>query len=53
MRHFQRRGVIALRDPLNPGRPPKYESGGATDNVLAIWKAAVVADAEFLSVLAP
>ena len=30
----------ALRDPLNPGRPPRYESGGPTDNVIAIWKAA-------------
>ena len=30
----------ALRDPLNPGRPPAYESGGPTDNVIAIWKAA-------------
>jgi beta-galactosidase GanA len=30
----------ALRDPLNPGRPPSYESGGPTDNVLGIWKAA-------------
>lgn len=29
----------ALRDPLNPGRPPRYESGGATDNVIPIWKA--------------
>jgi hypothetical protein len=39
----------ALRDPLNPGRPPKYESGGATDNVLAIWKAAAPA----IDLLAP
>ena len=30
----------ALRNPLNPGRPPSYESGGATDNVIPIWKAA-------------
>lgn len=30
----------ALRDPLNPGRPPSYESGGPTDNVIPIWKAA-------------
>lgn len=30
---------VALRDPLNPGRPPSYESGGATDNVIPIWKA--------------
>ncbi len=34
---------VALRDPLNPGRPPKYESGGATDNVIPIWKAAAPA----------
>jgi uncharacterized protein DUF5597/glycosyl hydrolase family 35 len=33
----------ALRNPLNPGRPPKYESGGATDNVISIWKAAAPA----------
>jgi hypothetical protein len=30
----------ALRNPLNPGRPPRYESGGPTDNVIFIWKAA-------------
>jgi hypothetical protein len=29
----------ALRDPLKPGAPGTYESGGPTDNVLAIWKA--------------
>ncbi len=34
---------VALRDPLNPGRPPQYESGGATDNVIAIWKVAAPA----------
>jgi beta-galactosidase GanA len=39
----------ALRDPLNPGRPPRYESGGPTDNVLDIWKAAAPA----LNLLAP
>jgi beta-galactosidase GanA len=39
----------ALRDPLNPGRPPSYESGGPTDNVIAIWKAA----APSLDLLAP
>jgi len=33
----------ALRDPLDPGRPPKYESGGPTDNVIEIWKAAAPA----------
>ncbi len=39
----------ALRDPLKPTRPPSYESGGPTDNVLAIWKAAAPA----LDLLAP
>ena len=45
----------ALRDPFNPGPagqpgvPGNYESGGPTDNVLAIWKAAAPA----LDVLAP
>jgi hypothetical protein len=39
----------ALRDPLHPGppglpgAPGSYESGGPTDNVLAIWKAAAPA----------
>ena len=39
----------ALRDPLKPGAPGSYESGGPTDNVIAIWKAAAPA----LDVLAP
>ena len=39
----------ALRDPLKPGAPGSYESGGPTDNVLPIWKAAAPA----LDVLAP
>ncbi len=39
----------ALRDPLKPTRPPSYESGGPTDNVLDIWKAAAPA----LDLLAP
>jgi len=39
----------AVRDPLNPGRPPSYESGGPTDNVLALWKVAAPA----LDLLAP
>ena len=39
----------ALRDPLRPTRPPSYESGGPTDNVLDIWKAAAPA----LDLLAP
>jgi beta-galactosidase GanA len=39
----------AIRDPLNPGHPPSYESGGPTDNVIPIWKAAAPA----LDLLAP
>ncbi len=39
----------ALRDPIKPGAPGTYESGGPTDNVLPIWK--VVAPA--LDILAP
>jgi beta-galactosidase GanA len=31
---------VALRDPLNPGKASTYESGGPTDNVIPIWKAA-------------
>jgi beta-galactosidase GanA len=30
----------ALRDPFTPGLPGQYESGGPTDNVLEIYKAA-------------
>jgi beta-galactosidase GanA len=30
----------ALRDPISPGPPGSYASGGPTDNVLDIWKAA-------------
>lgn len=30
----------ALRDPFNPGKPGQYESGGPTDNVIAVYKAA-------------
>ncbi len=40
---------VALRDPFNPGRPPSYESGGATDNVIPIWKATAPA----IDLLAP
>src|SRR5207237_4940062 len=29
----------ALRDPIAPGPPGSWESGGATDDVLPIWKA--------------
>ena len=39
----------SLRDPLTPGSASTYESGGATDNVLWIWKAAAPA----IDVLAP
>ncbi len=39
----------ALRDPLLPGAPGSYESGGPTDNVLPIWKA----EAPALAILAP
>ena len=39
----------ALRDPFNPGRPGGYASGGPTDNVLDVWKAAAPA----IDVLAP
>jgi hypothetical protein len=39
----------ALRDPLTPGPPGSYESGGPTDNVIPIWKAAAPA----LDLLAP
>src|ERR1035437_2145193 len=33
----------ALRDPLKPGAPGSYESGGPTDNVIPIWKVAAPA----------
>ncbi|MGD1063034.1 MAG: DUF5597 domain-containing protein [Terracidiphilus sp.] len=39
----------ALRDPLKPGAPGTYESGGPTDNVLSIWKA----EAPAVDILAP
>ena len=39
----------ALRDPLSHPAAGTYESGGATDNVLAIWKAAAPA----IDLLAP
>jgi beta-galactosidase GanA len=39
----------ALRDPLTPGPANTYESGGPTDNVLWIWKAAAPA----IDLLAP
>ncbi|HZT03007.1 MAG TPA: DUF5597 domain-containing protein [Steroidobacteraceae bacterium] len=39
----------ALRDPLHPGPPITYESGGPTDDVLGVWKAAAPA----IDVIAP
>ncbi|HEY0785957.1 MAG TPA: DUF5597 domain-containing protein [Acidobacteriaceae bacterium] len=33
----------ALRSPLHPSRPPSFESGGPTDDVLPLWKAAAPA----------
>jgi beta-galactosidase GanA len=33
----------ALRDPIKPGPAGTYETGGATDNVLPIWKVAAPA----------
>jgi beta-galactosidase GanA len=39
----------SLRDPLTPGPANTYESGGATDNVLWIWKVAAPA----IDILAP
>ncbi len=39
----------ALRDPIKPGAPGTYESGGPTDNVIPIWKVAAPA----LDIVAP
>jgi beta-galactosidase GanA len=39
----------ALRDPLEPGPAGTYETGGATDNVIPIWKVA----APSIDLLAP
>lgn len=39
----------ALRDPIHPGKQGNWESGGPTDDVLALWKAA----APSIDVLAP
>jgi hypothetical protein len=39
----------AVRDPLKPGAPGTYESGGPTDNVIPIWKVAAPA----LDIVAP
>ncbi len=40
---------VALRDPLKPALPANYETGGATDNVIPIWKATAPA----IDILAP
>jgi beta-galactosidase GanA len=29
---------VALRNPLDPGKPGSYSSGGPTDNMLDVWK---------------
>jgi hypothetical protein len=39
----------SLRDPINPGKPPRYECGGVQDNVFPIWRA----EAPAIDVLAP
>jgi hypothetical protein len=39
----------SIRDPLNPGWPPRYEVGGPNDNVFELWKAAAPA----IDILAP
>jgi beta-galactosidase GanA len=39
---------VALRNPFNPGVPGAYSSGGGTDNVLHIWKAAAP-DIDFIA----
>ena len=39
----------ALRNPFESNHPPHYETGGATDNVIPIWKAAAPA----IDLLAP
>ncbi len=31
---------VALRNPFDPGLPGQYASGGATDNVIPVWKSA-------------
>jgi beta-galactosidase GanA len=31
---------VALRHPVNPGKPGSYASGGPTDNVIPVWKSA-------------
>ena len=31
---------VALRNPFNPGKAGQYSSGGATDNLIDLWKSA-------------
>jgi len=33
----------SIRDPLDPGWPPRYQVGGPNDNVFELWKAAAPA----------
>jgi hypothetical protein len=33
----------SIRDPINPGWPPRYQVGGPNDNVFELWKAAAPA----------
>jgi len=39
----------SIRDPIDPGWPPRYEVGGPNDNVFELWKAAAPA----VDILAP
>jgi len=39
----------SVRDPIDPGRPPRYECGGPNDNVFPIWKV----EAPAVDLLAP
>ena len=39
----------SIRDPLDPGWPPRYQVGGPNDNVFELWKAAAPA----VDILAP
>jgi hypothetical protein len=39
----------SVRDPIDPGWPPRYQVGGPNDNVFELWKAAAPA----IDILAP
>ncbi len=39
----------SIRDPIDPGWPPRYQIGGPNDNVFELWKAAAPA----VDILAP